>query len=61
MVPQLLPGLRLPMFCVLAFALSALDLAQLLGPQRPLLFAQLLWQWIADGGQTALAALGRCC
>ncbi|EKS7792818.1 ABC transporter permease subunit [Edwardsiella piscicida] len=57
-VPQLLPGLRLPMFCVLAFALSALDLAQLLGPQRPLLFAQLLWQWIADGGQTALAALG---
>ncbi|WP_369115777.1 ABC transporter permease [Edwardsiella tarda] len=57
-VPQLLPGLRLPMFCVLAFSFSALDLALLLGPQRPYLFAQLLWQWISDGEQGALAALG---
>ncbi|AOV96907.1 ABC transporter permease [Edwardsiella hoshinae] len=57
-VPQLLPGLRLPMFCVLAFSLSALDLALLLGPQRPYLFAQLLWQWISDGEQGGLAALG---
>ncbi|MBW7984356.1 ABC transporter family protein [Enterobacillus tribolii] len=47
-VPQLLPGLRLPVFCVLAFSLSAADIGILLGPQRPPTLATLIWQWSVD-------------
>ncbi len=60
-VPQLLPGLRLPVFCVLAFSLSAADIGILLGPQRPPTLATLIWQWSVDPrqdpGVTAAAAL----
>lgn len=48
LVPQILRGLRLPVFCVLAFGLSVVDIAILLGPQQPTTLSLQIWQWMTD-------------
>ena len=60
LVPQILVALRLPLFCVLAFGLSTVDIAILLGPQQPTTLALLVWQWISKPsmGHQSLAAAG---
>ena len=60
LVPQILVALRLPLFCVLAFGLSTVDIAILLGPQQPTTLALLVWQWISEPsmGHQSLAAAG---
>ncbi len=47
-VPQLLPQLRLPIYALLAYSLSIVDISLLIGPSRPPTFALLIWQWLTD-------------
>ncbi|WP_087018593.1 ABC transporter permease [Thaumasiovibrio subtropicus] len=46
--PQWLSQMRLPIFAVLAYGLSNVELAYILGPQRPPTFAVLVWQWFNE-------------
>ena len=46
--PQLYPMIRLPVYTVLAFAMSVADVAQVLGPANPPTFAVQILQWIQD-------------
>jgi len=43
--PQLYPHLRLPLFAVLSYSLSVVDVAIVLGPNAPATFAVLINQW----------------
>ncbi|MDX6750426.1 ABC transporter permease subunit [Geminicoccaceae bacterium 1502E] len=47
-LPQLYGRIRLPVFAVLAFGLSVVDMAAVLGPTTPPTLAVLLFQWFAD-------------
>ncbi|WP_442957545.1 ABC transporter permease [Photobacterium sp. 53610] len=47
-LPQWLPRIRLPIFAVLAYGISVVDMAMILGPTRPPTFAVLVWQWFND-------------
>lgn len=47
-LPQLWPSLRLPTLAVLAYGLSSVDMALVLGPTAPPPLAVLLWRWLAD-------------
>jgi len=47
-VPQLIPKLRLPFFAVLAYAISSVDMAVILGPSTPPTLAVLLLRWLND-------------
>ncbi len=44
-VPQLLPLLRLPMFAVLAYGMSVVDLAMITGPSTPSTLAVMVDRW----------------
>jgi putative thiamine transport system permease protein len=60
--PQLLPRLALPLLAVLAYGLTVVDMALVLGPTRPPTLAVLAWQWLLDADpamnhQGAAAAL----
>ena len=63
--PQLLPRLRWPLAAALAYSLSVVDMALILGPSTPTTLAVLTWQWLSDpdtnvqvqGGAAALALL----
>jgi len=46
--PQLLRRIRLAFFCVLAFSLTVVDVAQIIGPSRPVTLGLLVWQWFSD-------------
>ncbi|MDO6764509.1 ABC transporter permease [Agarivorans sp. 1_MG-2023] len=46
--PQLIKRIRLPFFTVLAFSLTVVDVAQIIGPTKPVTFALLVWQWFSD-------------
>ena len=46
--PQLYPMIRLPVYTVLAFAMSVVDVALVLGPANPPTFAVQILQWIQD-------------
>ena len=46
--PQLFPMIRLPVYTVLAFAMSVVDVAQVLGPANPPTFAVQILLWIQD-------------
>ncbi|WP_261815850.1 ABC transporter permease [Vibrio gallicus] len=45
---QWLVKLRFPMFAVLAYSLSVVDVALIVGPTNPPTFAVLVWQWFND-------------
>lgn len=46
--PQWIAKLRFPMFAVIAYSLSVVDVALILGPTNPPTFAVLVWQWFND-------------
>ena len=58
--PQLYPMIRLPVFTVLAFALSVVDVALVIGPVHPPTLAVQIFWWIqdADLNTVLLAASG---
>lgn len=51
-LPQLYPQLRLPLYAVLAFSLSVVDMAIVLGPTTPPPLAVQLWRWFTDPDPT---------
>lgn len=48
LLPQLHPQVRLPLWAVLAYGLSVVDMAIVLGPATPPPLAPLLWRWLND-------------
>lgn len=46
--PQWLNKLRFALFAVIAYGVSVVDLALILGPNNPPTFAVLVWQWFSD-------------
>lgn len=52
--------MRFPVFAVLAYSLSVVDVAMILGPSSPPTFAVLVWQWFNDPDLSLLprAAMG---
>ena len=59
-LPPLYRQLRLPVYAVLAYAMTTVDMAQILGPTRPPTLAVQITQWMmaADLAQRPLAAAG---
>ena len=47
-LPQVLPRMVWPLAAVLAYSLSVVDMALILGPSTPPTFAVLVWQWLTD-------------
>lgn len=60
--PRLLPQLRLPIFAVLAYSLSVVDVALILGPTRPPTLAVQILEWMTapDLSLRLRAAAGGC-
>ena len=58
--PQLYPMIRLPVYTVLAFSLSVVDVALVIGPVNPPTFAVQIFHWIQDSdlNNSLLAASG---
>ena len=46
--PQLLPRLQAPLMAVLAYSLTAVDIALVAGPSAPPTLSVLAWQWLQD-------------
>jgi putative thiamine transport system permease protein len=46
--PQLMPVLAAPLLAVLAYSLSVVDVALIIGPTSPPTLAVLAWQWLLD-------------
>jgi putative thiamine transport system permease protein len=46
--PQLAPRLRWPLLAVLAYGLTVVDMALIIGPATPPTLAVLAWQWLGD-------------
>ncbi|KOO05436.1 ABC transporter permease [Vibrio nereis] len=46
--PQWITKIRFPMFAVMAYSLSVVDVALIVGPTNPPTFAVLVWQWFND-------------
>ncbi|WP_318471700.1 ABC transporter permease [Photobacterium leiognathi] len=46
--PQWLSKLRFAIFAVIAYGVSVVDVAQIVGPTNPPTFAVLVWQWFSD-------------
>lgn len=49
LVPQLLPRLGWALVAIVAYSLSVVDVAVILGPTNPPSLAVLAWQWMNDG------------
>ena len=47
-LPQWLAKLRFPMFAVIAYSVSVVDVALIIGPTNPPTFSVLVWQWFSD-------------
>ncbi|MEF1292071.1 ABC transporter permease, partial [Vibrio sp. M260118] len=47
-LPQWFAKLRFPMLAVIAYSLSVVDVALILGPTNPPTFAVLVWQWFNE-------------
>ncbi len=54
-LPPLYRQLRLPIYAVLAFSLSTVDMALVLGPSAPPTLAALLLRWFQDPGLSGIA------
>ncbi|MBJ7539074.1 ABC transporter permease [Marinomonas transparens] len=48
LIPQLYPIIRLPIFIVIAFSLTVVDLALIIGPNTPSTLAVTLFRWFND-------------
>lgn len=53
--PQVAATLRAPMLAVLAYGLTVVDVALIIGPSTPPPLAALAWQWLADADATTNA------
>jgi putative thiamine transport system permease protein len=53
--PQLLPRLAAPLLAVLAYSLTVVDVALVIGPGSPPTLAALCWQWLQDANPQANA------
>lgn len=53
--PQLRPRLGAPMLAVLAYSLTVVDMALVIGPTSPPTLAVLTWQWLQDADTTTNA------
>lgn len=53
--PQLWPRLAGPLVAVLAYSLTVVDMALVIGPQSPPTLAVLAWQWLLDADATVNA------
>ncbi|MEH0741672.1 ABC transporter permease [Vibrio cholerae] len=47
-LPQWLRKMRFPLFAVIAYGVSVVDLSLILGPTNPPTFAVMIWQWFND-------------
>lgn len=47
-LPQWISKIRFPLYAVIAYSVSVVDLALILGPTHPPTFAMLLWQWFNE-------------
>ncbi len=58
--PQMYPMIRLPVFTVLAYSISVVDIALVLGPTNPPMFSVQILQWLQnpDLNQRLVAAAG---
>lgn len=54
-VPQLLPRLKWALLAVVAYSLSVVDVAMILGPANPPTLAVLAWQWLNDADPQRVA------
>ncbi|HIF9151439.1 TPA: ABC transporter permease [Photobacterium damselae] len=52
--PQWLPKIRLPLYAVVAYGLSVVDLNLIIGPSQPSSFSVLVWQWFNDSDLSLL-------
>lgn len=52
--PQWLPKIRLPLYAVIAYGLSVVDLNLIIGPSQPSSFSVLVWQWFNDSDLSLL-------
>lgn len=52
--PQWLAKMRFALFAVIAYGVSVVDLALILGPSNPPTFAVLVWQWFNDPDLTLM-------
>ncbi|NNG05654.1 MAG: ABC transporter permease [Inquilinus sp.] len=61
-LPRLYPLVRLPVYAVLAYSLSVVDMAMILGPATPPPLAPLVLRWFDDPdlGHRFMAAAGAC-
>jgi len=61
-LPQIYPQIRLPVYAVLAYSLSVVDMALILGPSTPPPLAPLVLRWFNDPDLTMrfVAAAGAC-
>jgi len=61
-LPRLYPQIRLPVYAVLAYSLSVVDMAMILGPGTPPPLAPLILRWFADPdlSRRFVAAAGAC-
>lgn len=48
LIPQLYPLIRLPLFAAMVYSLSVVDMAMLLGPNRPPTLAVLVFDWFRE-------------
>ncbi|RVU86379.1 ABC transporter permease subunit [Leucothrix sargassi] len=55
LLPQLLPRMGWPLVAVLAYSLSVVDMAVVLGPSTPPTLAVLSWQWLSDPSELTQA------
>lgn len=55
LVPQLLPRLKWALLAVVAYSLSVVDVAMILGPANPPTLAVLAWQWLHDADPQRMA------
>jgi putative thiamine transport system permease protein len=55
LIPQLLPRLKWALLAVVAYSLSVVDVAIILGPANPPTLAVLAWQWLNDADPQRVA------
>jgi putative thiamine transport system permease protein len=53
-LPQWLPKIRFSLFAVMAYGISVVDVALIIGPTRPPTLSVLVWQWLNDADLATL-------
>ncbi|SGZ01803.1 ABC transporter permease [Moritella viscosa] len=53
-MPQWLPKIRFSLFAVMAYSISVVDVALIIGPTQPPTLSVLVWQWLNDANLATL-------